>query len=84
MKRLIALVMLVCFITVGIAIANDGPQVPNTIVAPELRGPHYYWKAEPADNDETDTNIQDLVKEEAITPGTEDRIKEVVDRQRSN
>lgn len=84
-KRLIALVMIVCFITVGIAIANDEPQVPDTIAAPELLGPHYYWKAKPADDkDETDTNIQDRVKEGTITPGTEDRIKEAVDAQRSN
>jgi len=77
-KKIAVASLIVCFIAVGLARADDiKTPIPNTIASPELFGPHYLWSA--PKEDETETNIADLVKEGSITPGTEDRIKEVDD-----
>ena len=82
-KKIAVVFMLACFMTAGLAMANDEKSsIPNTITSPELLGPHYIWTAVlPEDKTANETNIQDRVAEEAITPATEDRIKEVVDQQ---
>jgi len=84
-KKIAVALMLVCFIITGIAFADDEKTpIPNTIVSPELLGPHYLWTAEPPkETSDNETNIQDRVEEGAITPATEDRIKEVSDRQKN-
>lgn len=81
-KKIVVVALIVCFIAVGLARSDDKKTpIPNTITSPELLGPHYLWSADPPKEDVTDgTNIADLVKEEAITPGAEDRIKEATDQ----
>jgi hypothetical protein len=80
-KKIVVVALIVCFIAVGLVRADDKTPIPNTISSPELLGPHYLLSADPPKEDVTDeTNIADLVKEGTITPGTEDRIKEVTDQ----
>ena len=80
-KFAVALITLCLIACAGLSNADDKKTpVPGTIVSPELLGPHYLWSAEPPEEkSENDTNIQDRVQEEAITPATEDRIKEATD-----
>jgi len=72
--------MLICFMTAGLVMANDKVQIPNTIVSPELLGPHYLWSPDIPENKDNETAIKSLVKDEAITPATEDHIKEISDK----
>ena len=82
-KKIAAVALIVCFIAVGLARADENIPIPNTIASPELLGPHYIWSAKPpTEKTENATNIQDRVDDESITPGTEDRIKEVTDQGR--
>lgn len=85
-KKIPIAVMCICFLIASVCAYADDEKtpIPNTIASPELLGPHYLWSADPPkEKSENETNIQDRVDEESITPGTEDRIKEVSDKKRN-